>query len=37
MVHYRVAGDLTARLLDVVSAEAVGEIDLHGRGTAHTV
>ena len=37
MVHYRVAGDLTARLLDVVSAEAVGEIDLHGRGSAHTV
>ena len=37
MVHYRVAGDLTARLLDVVSAEAVGEIDLHGRGGAHTV
>ena len=37
MVHYRVAGDLTARLLDVVSAEAVGEIELHGRGGAHTV
>jgi len=37
MVHYRVAGDLTARLLDVVSAEAVGEIDLHGRGGAHAV
>lgn len=36
MVHYRVAGDLTARLLDVVSAEAVGQIELHGRGTGHT-
>ena len=37
MVHYRVAGDLTARLLDVVSAEAVGDIELHGRGSGHTV
>ena len=37
MVHYRVAGELTARLLDVVSAEAVGEIELHGRGDGHTV
>ena len=36
MVHYRVAGELTARLLDVVSAEAVGDIPLHGRGAAHT-
>ena len=36
MVHYRVAGELTTRLLDVVSAEAVGEIELHGRGTGHT-
>jgi DNA-binding transcriptional ArsR family regulator len=37
MVHYRVAGDLTARLLDVVSAEAVGDIELHSRGSGHTV
>jgi ArsR family transcriptional regulator, lead/cadmium/zinc/bismuth-responsive transcriptional repressor len=36
MVHYHVAGELTTRLLDVVSAEAVGEIELHGRGTGHT-
>jgi len=36
MVHYRVAGELTTRLLDVVSAEAVGQIELHGRGTGHT-
>jgi hypothetical protein len=31
-----VAGELTTRLLDVVSAEAVGQIELHGRGTGHT-
>jgi DNA-binding transcriptional ArsR family regulator len=37
MVHYRVAGDLTARLLDVVSAEAVGDVVLHGRGGEHAV
>jgi DNA-binding transcriptional ArsR family regulator len=37
LVHYRVAGDLTARLLDVVSAEAVGDIELHSRGSSHTV
>ena len=37
MVHYRVAGELTSRLLDVVSAEAVGHIELHGRGAGHTV
>jgi ArsR family transcriptional regulator, lead/cadmium/zinc/bismuth-responsive transcriptional repressor len=36
MVHYRVAGELTSRLLDVVSAEAVGDIELHGRGAGHT-
>jgi DNA-binding transcriptional ArsR family regulator len=37
MVHYRVAGELTARLLDVVSAEAVGDVVLHGRGDGHAV
>jgi ArsR family transcriptional regulator, lead/cadmium/zinc/bismuth-responsive transcriptional repressor len=36
MVHYRVAGELTSRLLDIVSAEAVGDIELHGRGAGHT-
>jgi DNA-binding transcriptional ArsR family regulator len=35
MVHYRVAGELTTRLLDVVSAEAVGDIELHARGAGH--
>lgn len=37
MVHYRVAGALTARLLDVVSVEAVGDVVLHGRGDGHAV
>ena len=37
MVHYRVAGELTARLLDVVSAEVVGELPLHARGEGHAV
>ena len=37
MVHYRVAGELTARLLDVVSAEVVGDVVLHGRGDGHAV
>ena len=37
MVHYRVAGELTARLLDVVSAEVVGDVVLHGRGDGHVV
>ena len=27
MVHYRVAGELTARLLDVVSDDVVGDVD----------
>ena len=35
MVHYRVAGELTARLLDVVSPEVVGDLPLHSRGDAH--
>lgn len=29
LVRYRVAGELTAQLLDAVSAHAVGELDLH--------
>ena len=37
LVHYRLADDLTARLLDVVSAEAVGDIELHARGRGHAV
>jgi hypothetical protein len=37
MVHYRVAGELTARLLDVVSDEVVGDLRLHGRGEEHAV
>jgi DNA-binding transcriptional ArsR family regulator len=37
MVHYRVAGNLTARLLDVVSDEVVGDLRLHGRGEEHAV
>ena len=31
LVRYRVAGELTAQLLDAVSAHAVGELDLHRR------
>ncbi len=37
MVHYRVAGDLTARLLDIVSAEVVGELALHAHDEGHAV
>jgi ArsR family transcriptional regulator, lead/cadmium/zinc/bismuth-responsive transcriptional repressor len=37
MVHYRVAGELTARLLDVVSSEVVGDVPLHVRGEGHAV
>lgn len=29
LVRYRVAGELTVRLLDAVSAHAVGDLDLH--------
>ena len=36
LVRYRVTGALTRRLLDVVSAEAVGPIALHADGTAHS-
>jgi DNA-binding transcriptional ArsR family regulator len=35
LVRYRVAGDLTTRLLDVVSAEAVGDVALHAGGVEH--
>ena len=35
MVHYRVAGELTTRLLDVISAEVVGELPLHAHGDGH--
>jgi DNA-binding transcriptional ArsR family regulator len=35
LVRYRVAGDLTTRLLDVVSAEAVGDVALHAGGAEH--
>ena len=34
LVRYRVAGDLTARLLDVVSDGVVGELELHAHGVA---
>ena len=37
MVHYRVAGELTARLLDVVSAEAVGERGAARPGEEHAI
>lgn len=32
LVRYRVAGELTGRLLDVVSEAAVGELRLHAHG-----
>ena len=35
LVRYRVAGDLTTRLLDVVSDGAIGELQLHAHGAAH--
>ena len=35
LVRYRVAGGLTTRLLDVVSADAVGDVALHARGAEH--
>ncbi len=34
LVRYRVAGELTARLLDVVSESAVGDVRLHAHGHA---
>lgn len=37
MVHYRVSGDLTARLLDIVSAEVVGKLALHAHDEGHAV
>jgi ArsR family transcriptional regulator, lead/cadmium/zinc/bismuth-responsive transcriptional repressor len=37
MVHYRVAGEITPRLLDVVSGDAVGDLRLHARGDGHVV
>jgi DNA-binding transcriptional ArsR family regulator len=35
LVRYRVAGGLTTRLLDVVSAEVVGDVALHAGGAGH--
>lgn len=35
LVRYRVTGDLTIRLLDVVSVEAVGDVVLHAHGPGH--
>lgn len=35
LVRYRVTGTMTARLLDVVSAEAVGPVVLHAHGEGH--
>lgn len=35
LVRYRVIGDLTTRLLDVVSSETVGEIALHAHEPDH--
>lgn len=32
LVRYRVAGELTARLLDIVSRDAVGDVVLHAHG-----
>ena len=34
LVRYRVAGELTARLLDVVSDGIVGDLELHAQGAA---
>jgi DNA-binding transcriptional ArsR family regulator len=33
LVRYRVTGALAGRLLDVVSAEVVGDVSLHANGT----
>lgn len=35
LVRYRVAGELTTRLLDVVSEEVVGDVVLHAHGDGH--
>ena len=32
LVRYRVAGELTSRLLDVVSGSVVGDVELHAHG-----
>jgi DNA-binding transcriptional ArsR family regulator len=36
LVRYRVIGELTTRLLVVVSEAAVGDVELHAHGTRHT-
>ena len=35
LVRYSVTGDLTARLLDVVSERVVGDVVLHAHGAVH--
>lgn len=35
LVRYRVAGELTARLLDVVSEDVVKDVRLHAHGEKH--
>jgi DNA-binding transcriptional ArsR family regulator len=35
LVRYRVAGELTTRLLDVVSQDVVGDVVLHAHGAVH--
>jgi ArsR family transcriptional regulator, lead/cadmium/zinc/bismuth-responsive transcriptional repressor len=35
LVRYRVADGITTRLLDVVSADVVGDVALHARGADH--
>ena len=35
LVRYRVTGELTTRLLDVVSDRVVGDVALHAHGTTH--
>jgi DNA-binding transcriptional ArsR family regulator len=35
LVRYRVTGELTVRLLDVVSEDVVGDAVLHAHGAAH--
>jgi DNA-binding transcriptional ArsR family regulator len=36
LVRYRVTGELTEQLIDVVSGPVVGDVRLHAHGTAHT-
>lgn len=35
LVRYRVASELTIRLLDAISEQVVGDVELHAHGRAH--